>query len=164
MNDEIKEILDNLDKIAKAEYYPEDLLTYKECQLLLDYITNLQEQLHQASLDIQELTEKDIGCPSWCDKLTNLQEEKIQLEGKIKQLEHNCKQASDSCRQHRLASKNHIRRLERREQQINIYKSRCEEAIEKLESIRAFGLRSGKTLFSTIINETIDILNGDDEE
>ena len=44
MNDEIKEILESLDKIAKAEYYPEDLLTYKGCQLLLDYITNLQEE------------------------------------------------------------------------------------------------------------------------
>ena len=44
MNDEIKEILESLDKIAKAEYYPEDLLTYKECQLLLDYITNLQNK------------------------------------------------------------------------------------------------------------------------
>ena len=44
MNDEIKEILESLDKIAKAEYYPEDLLTYKECQLLLDYITKLQKE------------------------------------------------------------------------------------------------------------------------
>lgn len=69
------------------------------------------------------------------DCITNLQEEKIQLEGKIKQLGHNCKQASDSCRQHRLASKNHIRRLERREQQINIYKSRCEKAIEDIDLV-----------------------------
>lgn len=44
MSKEVKEILENLDKIAKAEYYPEDLLTYKECQLLLDFITNLQEE------------------------------------------------------------------------------------------------------------------------
>ena len=44
------------------------------------------------------------------------------------------------------------------------YKTRCEKAIEKLESIRTFGLRSGKTLFSTLINESIDILNGGDEE
>lgn len=43
------------------------------------------------------------------------------------------------------------------------YKSRNEKAIEKLESIRAFSLRSGKTLFSTLINETIDILNGNDK-
>ena len=44
-----------------------------------------------------------------------------------------------------------------------IYKQRNEKAIEKLESIRIFGLRSGKNLFSTLINETIDILNGGDD-
>jgi len=46
----------------------------------------------------------------------------------------------------------------------NNYLSRNEKAIEKLKSIRIFGLRSGKTLFSTLINESIDILNGDDNE
>jgi len=46
----------------------------------------------------------------------------------------------------------------------NNYLSRNEKAIEKLESIRTFGLRIGKTLFSTLINESIDILNGDDNE
>lgn len=49
MKDEIKEILESLDKISKAEYYPEDLLTYKECHLLLDYITNLQEELKETA-------------------------------------------------------------------------------------------------------------------
>ena len=73
MKDEIKEILE----YAKSKGYID--LDYDESKILLDYITNLQEQLHQASLDIQELTEKDIGCPSWCDKLTNLQEERKTL-------------------------------------------------------------------------------------
>jgi hypothetical protein len=48
-------------------------------------------------------------------------------------------------------------------EELEDYKSRNEKAIEKLESIRTFGLRSGKTLFSTLINETIDILNGGDD-
>lgn len=56
MNDEIKEILDSLDKIAKAEYYPEDLLTYKECQLLLDYITNLQEENERLKKENKKLS------------------------------------------------------------------------------------------------------------
>lgn len=29
----------------------------------------IKEQLHQCSLDIQELTERDIECPSYCDNL-----------------------------------------------------------------------------------------------
>lgn len=60
MNDEIKRILNDLDKIAKGEYYPEDLLTYKECQLLLDYITNLQEENEELKIknDILEFRMK----------------------------------------------------------------------------------------------------------
>lgn len=49
MNDEIKEILESLDKIAKSEYYPEDLLYYENCKILLDYITNLQEEIERQS-------------------------------------------------------------------------------------------------------------------
>lgn len=35
----------------------------------------LKEQLHEASLTIQELIEKDIWCPSNCEKLEKLQQE-----------------------------------------------------------------------------------------
>ena len=69
MSNDIKEILDKCTPFLFGD----------EVDKLLDYITNLQEQLHQASLDIQELTERDIECPSWCDKLTNLQEENERL-------------------------------------------------------------------------------------
>lgn len=73
MKDEIKETLDELESLFEISEAPEHIIN--GFNKIRDYITNLQEQLHQASLDIQELTEKDIGCPSWCDKLTNLQEE-----------------------------------------------------------------------------------------
>lgn len=46
---------------------------------------------------------------------------------------------------------------------ILLQKRIIDKAIEKLESIRVFGLRSGKTLLSTLINESIDILKGSDE-
>lgn len=80
MKDEIKEILAILEGRKKmylhqqknnSPFNDEEYIAY----MILDYITNLQEQLHQASLKIQELTERDIWCPSNCDKLTNLQEE-----------------------------------------------------------------------------------------
>lgn len=35
----------------------------------------LKEQLHDASIQIQELIEKDIWCPSNCEKLEKLQQE-----------------------------------------------------------------------------------------
>ena len=39
----------------------------------------LKEQLHDASIQIQELIEKDIWCPSNCDKLEKLQQENKKL-------------------------------------------------------------------------------------
>lgn len=72
------------DKIK--EFNEEKYVEMLEDGTLYDYITNLQEQLHQASLDIQELIEKDIGCPSWCDKLTNSQEENKRLEKRNKEI------------------------------------------------------------------------------
>ena len=79
MNNEIKEILYVLKHIVIGRA---SRLTSREADKLLDYITNLQEQLHKASLDIQELTERDLMCPTSCDKLTNLQEENERLKKK----------------------------------------------------------------------------------
>ena len=39
----------------------------------------LKEQLHDASIQIQELIEKDIWCPSNCEKLEKLQQENKRL-------------------------------------------------------------------------------------
>ena len=81
MSNDIKEILAYFEEYIKITdmHDSEPMLNWKDLKIVLDYITNLQEQLHQASLDIQELTERDIECPSWCDKLTNLQEENERL-------------------------------------------------------------------------------------
>ena len=49
----------------------------------------LKEELHKASLDIQELTEKDIGCPSWCDKLKELEEDNKKLKAEVDLLNDN---------------------------------------------------------------------------
>ena len=68
MKNEIKEILESLDKISKAEYYPEDLLTYKECHLLLDYITNLQEENKKFKNWINVLNKNNHNYKSRIDK------------------------------------------------------------------------------------------------
>ena len=49
-------------------------------------------------------------------------------------------------------------------QKLEDYKSRIDKAIEKLESVRIYGLRSGKTLIFTLINDVLDILKGDSDE
>lgn len=49
----------------------------------IEFILNdnefLEQQLHEASLTIQEMIEKDIWCPSNCEKLEKLQQENKQL-------------------------------------------------------------------------------------
>jgi hypothetical protein len=58
MNNEIKEILDSLNKIANAEYYPEDLLTYRECKQLLDCIISLQQENEKLNNRINKCAEE----------------------------------------------------------------------------------------------------------
>ena len=55
----------------------------------------LKRQLHDASIQIQELIEKDIWCPSNREKLEKLQQENKQLKDKLSKIEtliinHNC--------------------------------------------------------------------------
>lgn len=65
----------------------------------IEFILNdnefLEQQLHEASLTIQEMIEKDIWCPSNCEKLKKLQQENKQLKDKLSKIEtliinHNC--------------------------------------------------------------------------
>ncbi len=113
---------------------------------LLDYITNLQEENQ---------------------KLNNKTK---RLNSKIKVLEHNCKQAEDSCRQHRLANKNKKRRLQRREEQINLYKTRNEEAIEYLEKnsekveLNFVGFPDSIVNFKGSVSTLLKILKGKSDE
>ena len=155
MKDEIKEILDEMYHIICTysddfDYFEENKinfeLSYKNMEKLYDYITNLQEQLHQASLDIQELTEKDIGCPSWCDKLTNLQEENESLKEELKyyipQVQHN-----------QIVSK--------LAKEKDNYKSRNEKALEHAEFLYK---NEANIFYKGTYKKQLDILNGGDEE
>lgn len=145
MSDEIKRIL------KEIEFFDENyVLDTKDSKLLLNYITNLQQQLHQASLDIQELTERDIECPSWCDKLTNLQQENKRL----RQQNFNLIECRDS-----LIDENR----EQREDLFD-YKSKVEKAVEyiKEHSDKLKTIRVPKIDFN--YNELLTILQGEKDE
>lgn len=43
-------------------------------------------------------------------------------------------------------------------------RTRFDKAIEKLESVRIYGLRSGKTLIFALINGVLDILKGESDD
>ena len=108
-------------------------------------LTSLLKQIQ----DIKNSAGAFIGIDSKCAKLlldyiTNLQEENKRLK------EYYCNRTD--CSGRIKDSKKYYSLQER-----------IDKAIENLERIRVFGLRGGKTLLSTLINETIDTLQGSDE-
>ncbi len=76
--EENQELKENYERI-----YNENCILREEHNIndidLLDKNQELKQQLHEASLTIQEMTEQDIECPSNCEKLRQL---KKQLEDK----------------------------------------------------------------------------------
>ena len=48
--------------------------------------------------------------------------------------------------------------------EIERLNNKIDKAIEKIESVRIYGLRSGKTLIVILLNEVLDILKGSDKK
>ena len=91
MSEESAEQLENLIEswqLNEADLNQTDIDAIK---IILEENQELKKQLHEASLNIQEMTERDIYCPSSCDKLEELLKEnqkmKEQLTKFIKYLE-----------------------------------------------------------------------------
>lgn len=94
MKDEIKEIINDLQRVADRKCYPEDILDGSIAQELVDYITNLQKQLEVSQtneetyrLEMLDITKclglnEDTIFDEVKEKATNLQEEK-KLHNKI---------------------------------------------------------------------------------
>ena len=53
---------------------------------LTKQVQELESQLYDASIQIQELTEQDMWCPSNCEKLEKLQQENKQLKNNWNEL------------------------------------------------------------------------------
>ena len=72
MNNEIKEILDRLfvykNENDEMKYQPEDILTIDDVWLILDYITNLQEENEELKANL-EMYENGVYFSSENDKL-----------------------------------------------------------------------------------------------
>lgn len=79
------------------------------------------------------------------DYITNLQEEN---------------EYSDYCNK-KLREK--ITNLEYKITTLEDYKTRNEKAIKYIKSTQLYGMRSGKTLYSKVMKEVINILQGSDE-
>ena len=133
IGDFIKEITELRCENSSLEYKLEKLLKKNQAlkkkyeNAVADYETTmfekeqLKSQLHEASLTIQEMTERDILCPSNCDKLEKLLKENEELK---KQLE-NYKKLGFKY----LQDKNN--NLEKQQKEFITYMNSCIKELEK---------------------------------
>ncbi len=108
-------IKENQELKKQLEKYedPEDmfLMTIWATEKVKDENKKLKKQLHEASLTIQEMTERDIECPSNCSKLKELKENQQEfikyLEDEKDRLARECSNIyEDSLGKTRLVNKN----------------------------------------------------------
>lgn len=83
MNNEIKEILDNLIRYKnegnQMKWSPEDILTIEDVWLLLDYITNLEQYYNDNVNKYEELLVKYSTLNSWYNSSKSRIDEAIKL-------------------------------------------------------------------------------------
>jgi predicted nuclease with TOPRIM domain len=77
----MSKMLSKMNLISVVQQMPkEDIETIQGyVEMIEEENQELKKQLHDASIQIQELIEKDIWCPSNCEKLEKLQQENKQL-------------------------------------------------------------------------------------
>lgn len=128
MNEEVKEtikILQNnsLVKSGSYEFIGDSDITYAEIYILLKFIEDLQQenkQLHEASLTIQEMTERDIECPSNCEKLRQLKKQLEDKEDYINKLQATKDKLDKWDYENTMQQKEFIRYLKEKEKQFDM--------------------------------------------
>lgn len=161
MNDEIKEILEQLEwyrKIGKKDvYYPECVLPNKKAFILLDYITNLQQENEYLKKQDDDKTKIGIADHKYAsqmeDKVIILQQENERLKEQSKKDNHilGCNFASK----------------DKYKQRYEDYKSRCEKASEKLGNYKHYSVPTEEQNSENedIVDSALNILqNGSDSQ
>ena len=128
MTKEVKEtikILQNnsLVKSGSYEFIGDSDITYAEIYILLKFIEDLQQenkQLHEASLTIQEMTERDIECPSNCEKLRQLKKQLEDKEDYINKLQATKDKLDKWDYENTMQQKEFIRYLKEKEKQFDM--------------------------------------------
>ena len=172
MNNDIKERLNNLDRLANNQTYAEDITEVEAAKLLLDYITNLQQKLeyyknidpdktidkfrqkiNKEMFNLQEeLKSSNESITWWQNRFNALQEENKNLKHKLEQMYNDTKDTyNEICAE-----------------QVD-YKSRNEKAIEyiKEHTLYSFDLYDKDDVSSYFEKaspkDLLNILQGDDE-
>lgn len=192
MTEEIKRIIEKLkDNIPIEEYRSEgtsDGLTHYEEDKdswqykLLDYITNLQEELEISKdkaetyrLEMQEIT-KIFGLDEHTlfddvkEYATDLRQEnkakthQIEVLEEIVNYERNIRNDKLQQENKELNRMCELYSKSLYNAELTDYKSRCEKAIKYIKSTNCYGMRSGKTLLQKYLYALLNILNGSDEK
>ena len=136
MKDEIKEILNNI-KNKYEDYYVQDIVSGNDLKQLLDYITNLQQEIEKLNEDKRGML---VQLYKANDNRDKIKQENERLKEKLETRRKICLEAV------------------KREQD---YKSRCEKALEKIN--REYYIKEHEWN-DRIINEVINILQNGSEE
>ena len=149
MNDEIKEILEDL----KNKDLSVDDLTHNDKAKLIDCITNLEQKVEQyENPDDYTLFYMWLDAKAK-DKMKQLQEENERLK-EIEKFKFSIRK--DETKIPPIVTKNYKREYED-------YKSRCEKAIERLTLNGDIQEKDVIEIFANAIRDTRNILNGGDE-
>ncbi len=177
MKDEIKEIINDLQRVADRKCYPEDILDGSIAQEWVDYITNLQEEntikdTNWESLKyyLEKLYYKDyIEEPIFddIDKKIKELESKVEIKDyqkEIKQLQEENKRLKELCDKYEEEHSSEFKIWKDERQQLRDYKSRNEKAIEyfkyQLEQLDFYEDTKAKMLCAM----GIVILQGEDKD
>lgn len=137
-------IIDFLQKDRK-ECLNQFAKTHNESVEILKENKELKKQLHDASIQIQELIEKDIWCPSNCEKLKELRKqycERTDCSGRI----------------------GNSKKVEKLQQENKQLKEVINKAIEYIEENSKTNPNLSGLLVGEEIDKLLDILKGDSNE
>lgn len=122
----------------------------------------LKKQLHEASLNIQEMTERDIYCPSSCDKLEELLKENQKLKKQLKP-NYYVSGLEGTLKEYQQEMNNIANENSKLKKQIEEYQKELEKADSITQSCIFDGKEESKILYRKCLN-VLDKMNKQQKE
>ena len=156
MKEETKEILNKLLEYFKESnindfgYEKDKLISYEEAQILLDYITNLQQELQEANESITW----------WSNRFKAVERDNERLKENNKKKTSRCTERNHRIRGCQRVIERRNKKISKLEQQLENYKQRNEKSLEYINNL----LKSDDIPLVDVILTTIKEKLGGDEE
>ena len=173
MNNEIKEILDNI-KDKYEDYYVQDIVSGNDLKQLLDYIINLQKQIEEYQKALDETTSEKIDLQQKVEQYENPDDLTLfymWVDEKAKDKMKALQEENEHLKKQNNGLHNLIVQHIDEEDNLIDYKSRIDKAVEYIMTelidewnIKNNGYVSGSDLPADAIIPLLNILNGDEDE